>query len=262
MERLEIINKLYEGAGEDTRLSRSRHGQLEYLTTMSYIHALVPPGSRVLEVGAGTGRYSVALAEEGHEVTALELAEPNLALLRQKTSGLDRITALRGDAVDLGAFTEGSFDAVLLLGPMYHLYEKEEQHRALDEAIRVARPGGVIMAAFLSVYQILLDNYLSGNLKAGLEENFDRDFQVRHFKEQVFTGFTIEEFEALFSEKPVRKIALAGTDSLLELAENAPDFWMSDEDFDLFARYHLKTCEVRELLGSQAHLLYICQKNK
>lgn len=262
MERAEILNRIYNDQREETRLTRSRHGQLEYLTTMDYIHKLVPRGSKVLEVGAGTGRYSIALAREGYDVTAVELVANNLEILRRNAAGLKNIASYQGDAVDLRNFADNSFDAVLVLGPMYHLFEKTEQRRALDEAIRVAKPHGVIMIAFISVYQIMYSNYLSGNFRAGMEENFDKDFRVKHYKEQGFTGFDIQEFEALFSNMPVQKIALAGTDSLLELAEQTPNFCLSDEDFELFAEYHLKTCERRELLGSHSHLLYICRKNR
>lgn len=262
MERTEMVNVLYseKESNEDSRLTRSRHGQLEYLTTMHYIHKFVPSASKILEVGAGTGRYSVALAMEGYDVTAVELVENNLEILRRNAAGLENIASYQGDAADLSLFADNSFDAVLVLGPMYHLFEKAEQHRALDEAIRVAKPGGVIMAAFLSVYSIMYNNYLLGNFRAGIEENFDADFQVRHFTEQWFTGFDIKEFEELFSEKPVEKITLAGTDSVLELAEKAHAMDLSDEDFRLFSEYHLKTCEKRELLGTQTHLLYICRK--
>ena len=116
------------------------------------------------------------------------------------------------------------------------------------------------MAAFLSVYSILYNIYLLGDFREGIEENFDANFQVRHFTEQWFTGFDIKEFEELYWEKHVQKIALAGTDSVLELAENAHALRLSDEDFRLFSEYHLKTCEKRELLGTQTHLLYICRK--
>ncbi len=262
MERAEILNSIYNDQREETRLTRSRHGQLEYLTTMDYIHKLVPRGSKVLEVGAGTGRYSIALAREGYDVTAVELVANNLEVLRRNAAGLENIASYQGDAVDLRSFADHSFDAVLVLGPMYHLFEETEQRRALDEAIRVAKPRGIIMVAFISVYQIMYSNYLSGNFRAGMEENFDKDFRVKHYKEQGFTGFDIQEFEALFSNKPVQKIALAGTDSVLKLAEQTPGFCLSDEDFKLFAAYHLKTCETRELLGSHSHLLYICRKDR
>ena len=261
MERAEILSSIYNDQREETRLTRSRHGQLEYLTTMDYIHKLVPNGSKVLEVGAGTGRYSIALAREGYDVTAVELVASNLEVLQRNADGLKNIVSYQGDAVDLRHFADNSFDAVFVLGPMYHLFEKAEQHRALDEAIRVAKPHGIIMIAFISVYQIMYSHYLSGNFRAGFEENFDTDFRVKHYKEQGFTGFDIQEFEALFTNKPVQKIALTGTDSVLELAEQTPAFCMSDEDFKLFADYHLKTCETRELLGNHSHLLYICKKD-
>ncbi len=260
MERTDILNSIYSNYDEDTRLLRSRHGQLEYLTTMRYIHQLVPTGSKVLEVGAGTGRYSIALAKEGYDVTAVEFVLHNLEILKRNAVGLDNILPLQGDAIDLGAFAENSFDAVFLFGPMYHLYEKADQHKALDEAIRVAKPNGVIMSSFISIYEIMFVNYLCGNFRLGMEENYDPDYRVKHFKEQGFTGFDIQEFENLFVDKPVQKIALAGTDSVLELAERNAHFQLSDDDFKLFADYHFQTCEKRELLGSQTHLLYICRK--
>lgn len=263
MERVELMNALYagrDGRTEDTRLARSRHGQLEYLTTMHYIHKLVPAGSKVLEVGAGTGKYAVALAGEGFDVTAVELVESNLEIMRRNAAGLGNIVCRQGDAVDLSAFGDDSFDAVLLLGPMYHLFDRDEQMRALDEAIRVTRPGGVLMAAFLSVWQLMYNNYFSGNFRAGLEENFDSQLRVRHFQEQGFTGFDIAEFEGLFPGKPVEKLALVGTDGQLELAEESAGFSLSDEEFGLFAEYHLKSCEKRELLGANSHLLYIGRK--
>ena len=79
--RTELINAFYDGYREDIRLEKSRHGQLEYLTTMHYINKLIPANASILEIGAGTGRYSIALAKEGYQVTAIELAERNLEIL-------------------------------------------------------------------------------------------------------------------------------------------------------------------------------------
>ena len=81
--RIEIVSSHYNSCDEDGRLDRSRHGQMEYFTTMHYIHRFLTPGAKVLELGAGTGRYSVALAKEGMDVTAVELVESNLAVLRE-----------------------------------------------------------------------------------------------------------------------------------------------------------------------------------
>lgn len=257
-----MINSFYDGYYEDSRLSRSRHGQLEYLMTMRFIRRFLPKGGSVLELGAGTGRYSVALAREGHPVTAVELAEKNLALLRQNGAGLDDLTALRGDAVDLSRFADGSFDLTLSFGPLYHLYEDAERAAALREAVRVTKPGGYVLTAFLSVHAILWDNYLRGNLAEGLEENFDGAFRVRHFREQLFTGYDVPEFEALFRSLPVTHVTTAAADGPLELSESRSDFAMSDAEFEQYAQYHLRFCESRELLGSSSHLLHICRKNR
>ena len=258
--RVEIVNSFYGSIDEDSRLSCSRHGQLEYATTMHYIQRHAAKGSRILEVGAGTGRYSIALAKAGHFVTAMELVDSNLAVLRLNGEGFGNLAALQGDATDLSRFADNSFDMTLLLGPMYHLYDPRDVHRALDEAVRVTRKGGVILTAFLSVHAILFNNYLNGHLLAGLTENFDADHHVRHFEEQLFTGYDIAEFEALFAGKPVQHLITAAADSILELAEARRDFVMSDEEFAAFAAHHLATCEKRELLGCSSHLLHICRK--
>ena len=258
--REEIVSGFYAQSDEDGRLKRSRHGQLEYATTMAYIHRYADKQSKVLEVGAGTGRYSVALAKEGMKVTAVELVESNLAILRENSRGIENLESYQGDATDLGRFPDDSFDVTLFFGPMYHLYEPDEVNRAIDEAIRVTKPGGVILFAFISVYAIMYANYLSGNWAAGQEENFTDDYRVRHFKEQLFTGYDVIEFEQLFDKKPVEWITTAGTDGLLEPIEERADFSIRDEDFDAFAAWYLAFAEKRELLGMTNHLLYICRR--
>ena len=258
--RVEILNDFYGQSNEDQRLQKSRHGQLEFLTTMHYIHRYAAPHAKVLEVGAGTGRYSIALAGEGMDVTAVELVESNLSVLRENSRGMEQLQSYQGDATNLSRFADHSFDVTLVLGPLYHLYEKEDVHKAIDEAIRVTRPKGVILFAFLSVYAIMYANYLFGNWAAGQEENFTADYQVRHFKEQLFTGYDVAEFESLFDGKPTQWIATAGTDGLLEPIEDRPDFHLSEEDFQKFADWYLAFAEKRELLGAANHLLYICRK--
>lgn len=260
--RKEIVSGFYDRADEDARLRKNRHGQLEYATTMAYIHRYAGSQSKVLEVGAGTGRYSIALAKEGMRVTAVELVESNLAVLRENSRGIENLESYQGDATDLGRFPGDSFDVTLLLGPMYHLYEADEVNRAIDEAIRVTKPGGVILFAFISVYAIMYANYLQGNWAAGQEENFTADYQARHFKEQLFTGYDVVEFERLFEKKPVAWITTAGVDGLLEPIEERLDFSIRDEDFDAFAAWYLTFAEKRELLGNTNHLLYICRKNQ
>lgn len=258
--RTEIINHFYNQGDEDSRLQRSRHGQLEYAVTMNYIHRYASPGDSVLEIGAGTGRYSVALANEGFRVSAVELAEGNFRILQKNGRGINNLEAMQGDATDLGRFSDQSFDITLVLGPLYHLYNKEEIHKAIDEAIRVTKKNGIIFFAFISVFGIMYANYLQGNWSFGQEENFTKEYQVRHFKEQLFTGYDITEFEKLFKEKPVEWITTTGTDGILEPIEERSDFEITDKDFTAFVDWYLMFSEKRELLGHTNHLLYICRR--
>ena len=89
--RKEIVSSFYGQYDEEGRTTRSRHGQLEFCTTMTYIHRYASRQSKILEVGAGTGRYSIALAREGMDVTAVELVENNLAVLRENSKGMENI---------------------------------------------------------------------------------------------------------------------------------------------------------------------------
>ncbi len=260
--RQEIVSGFYDASNEQMRLIRTRQGQLEFYVTMEYIHRFAKKGSKVLEIGAGTGRYSIALANEGMDVTAVELVESNLAVLKENSKGIENIRSFQGDATDLTRFEDDSFDVTLVFGPMYHLYEKVDVDKAIDEAIRVTKPGGAILYAFLSVYGIMYANYMTGNWAFGEEENFTADYKVKHFKEQLFTGYDIEGFEKLFDDRDTEWIATAGTDSILEPIEEREDFSFTDEDFEAFKRWYLAIAEKRELLGYTNHLLYICRKNQ
>lgn len=260
--RKEMLRGFYGWYDEDGRLMKSRHGQLEYRTTMYYIHRYTTADARILEIGAGTGRYSVALAKEGMDVTAVELLESHLDGLRKNGRGLENLHAVLGDATDLSRFADDSFDVTLVFGPMYHLYAPDEVQHAIDEAIRVTKPGGVLLFAFISVFAIMYANYFSGNWARGQAENFTDDYRVKHFREQLFTGYDVTEFEAMFRDKPVQWLTTAGVDGLLEAVERCPDFSITDEDFAAFADWYLAFSEKRELLGSTNHLLYICRKTR
>ena len=114
--RIEILRSFYNNIDEDSRLNRSRQGQLEYLTTRNYIHRYARAGAKILEIGAGTGRYSIALAKEGYNVTAVELVESNLEVLKRNSTGIENIVYYKGDALNLDRFEDNQFDITLLFG--------------------------------------------------------------------------------------------------------------------------------------------------
>lgn len=135
--RVEIVSNFYNEINEDIRLGRSRQGQLEYLTTMNYIQRFAKAGDKILEIGAGTGRYSIALAKEGYDVTAVELVERNLEVLRQNSRGLENIQAFQGDALDLSRFADEEFELFV----KYHLAtcEKRELLGASSHLLYICR---------------------------------------------------------------------------------------------------------------------------
>jgi len=258
--RVAILNSFYNQYDEENRLIRSRCGQLEYATTMHYIHKYCSKGSKIAEIGAGTGRYSIALAKEGYDVTAIELVEKNLGELKNNSKGIKNIKAYQGDATDLSRFEDDSFDVTLSFGPLYHLYDKDDVNKAIDEAIRVTKPNGVILFAFIGVYGIMDANYLVGNWAQGLDMNFTKDMEIRHFQDQLFTGYDIKEFENLFTNKNIAYLTTVGVDGSLESLQRVPDFKFSDEDFKSYIKWHINLAEKRELLGKSNHLLYICKR--
>ena len=148
MEANQYLNDFYNHYDEDSRLL-FQHSSVEFLTTMRYIEKYLKHGDKVLEIGAGTGRYSHALARRGHPVDAVELVAHNIEVFRQNTRPGESVTIAQGNALDLSAFADNAYDVTLLLGPLYHLYTQDDKRRALREAIRVTKPGGVVFAAYV-----------------------------------------------------------------------------------------------------------------
>ena len=164
METKAYIEAFYDSYNEDGRLA-SRHGAVEFAVTMTYIERYAKPGMRILEIGAGTGRYSHTLARRGFCVDAVELAEHNIELFRRNTAAGEPVTIRQGDARDLSAFADETYDVTLLLGPMYHLFTRGDQSAALSEAVRVTKRGGVVFAAYCMCDAAILQyGFVRGNV--------------------------------------------------------------------------------------------------
>jgi S-adenosylmethionine-dependent methyltransferase len=142
---------------EDARLERH---QLEYELTWRYLTHYLPPTGSVLEIGAATGRYTLPLCRRGHAVTAVDLSTALLERCRQRLAaeGLDRRAQfVVADARDLHAVPTAAFDAVLLMGPLYHLILEEDRREAVRQAADRLRSGGMLFSAHLSRLGVLGD---------------------------------------------------------------------------------------------------------
>ena len=259
---MNYLEEYYNAYDEDGRLL-SRHGQVEYLTTMKYIReclaSVLQP--KILEVGAGTGRYSVTLAKQGSRVTAVELIAHNLEVLKSKLDGSESITAIQGNALDLSAFADDSFDLTMLLGPMYHLYTKEDKLQALSEAVRVTKKGGRILVAYCMNEPTIIQ-YVFGlnNLREVMElDMLTPDWHCVSTPKEVFELVRTEDIAALDAEVPVKRIKLVATDGATKYKQDLIDE-MDDETFDKWMDYHFTVCERQDLIGASHHTLDILQK--
>ncbi|MBE6615518.1 MAG: class I SAM-dependent methyltransferase [Ruminococcaceae bacterium] len=266
-ETYDALNAYYSRYDEEGRLL-SRHGQVEYRTTMRYIHRYLTPGTKILEIGAGTGRYSLALAAEGYDVTAVELIPYNLAKLREKITPKMSVTTFEGNAISLPFLPDDTYDMVLLLGPMYHLYTEEEKITALSEALRLAKSGGILGIAYCMADPTVLQYcfqqdengaYRIHDLMArGL---VDRDFRLYSTPAELFELIRKEDADRLFAHfaDQAERLHFVGTDMFARYIKDSLDT-MDEETFRLYLAYHDKVCEQADLVGASHHTLDIWRK--
>jgi len=259
---MKYLEEFYSSYDEEGRLL-SRHGQVEYITTRKYIHECIRESgaNSILEVGAGTGRYSVALAREGFAVTAVELVAHNIELLKQKLDGTEPIDVRQGNALDLSGFADDSFDLTLLLGPMYHLYTKEDKLRALSEAVRVTKPGGYILVSYcMNEPTVIQYVFGKGMLTKALEQHLlTDDWHCVSEPKEVFELIRTEEIAELDAQVAAERIKLAATDGATNYMRDIVDA-MDDETFAKWLEFHLCVCERQDLIGASHHTLDILKK--
>lgn len=262
MEALQLLTEYYGCYNEDGRL-RSRHGSVEFLTTMRYIEKYLYPGMRVLEVGAGTGRYSHALAQMGYEVEAVELVQHNIDVFRANTKPEEKITVRQGDARDLSCFPGESFDMTLVLGPMYHLFTEEDQKYALLEALRVTKPGGILCVAYCGNDATMVQ-FCFGKGKL-LEPRYQSLIDLNTFKAgfdpaELFALYRKEDVDALIADLPVERLHYVGTDMATNYMGQTIDT-MADSLYKLYLKYHFSICERGDMVGTSHHILDVLRKN-
>ena len=260
---MSYLEEFYNNLCDEEGRLLSRHGQVEYLTTMKYIHECLEgiTDPSILEVGAGTGRYSVALAREDYRVTAVELVARNLEILKAKLDGTEPIRAMQGNALELSFLPDNAFDLTMLLGPMYHLYTREDKILALSEAVRVTKPGGYILAAYcMNEPTVINYAFRSKHLQDLLDRNMILpDWHLGSDPVEVFDLIRTEEIASLDAEIPVERIKLIATDGATNYQREMVD-GMDDETFGKWLEYHFSICERQDLIGASHHTLDILRK--
>jgi len=255
----DVIISKYSEYDEEARLVSNRGHNMEYLTTIRYIEKFLKPNAKILEIGAGTGRYSIFLAQKGYDVTAVDLTPKHVEIMTQKANGLKNFRCMVADALDLSMFEDNSFDMVLNFGPMYHLFHQKDKEQAVKETIRVAQKGGICMFAYLPCASFVTGYGLLNQDVAHVCAAMDDTGRMKDVPEEVFTGFYIEDFKKLFDKTNTKYITNVATDglgyTLQDMIEKLPE-----KEYQAFLKWHFMTCERPDQQGYSAHLLYICEK--
>ena len=262
---MDEIEKHYNKFNEEKRLTR-KHGQVEFITSMKYIHKYLDilakennindkSEIKIMDIGAGTGRYSVALSDEGYDVTAVEYVNHNLGLLKAKKSA---VKAYQGTAVNLKRFKDNYYDLTLLFGPMYHLFGFDDKLKALNEAVRITKPGGIVLVAYcMNEYCVLTYAFKQNHIKECLENGkLSEDFHCIQEKQDLYDYVRLDDIDKLNEAAGVKRLQIISADGPADYMRQILNA-MDDETFNHFIEYHLATCERPELIGAGAHTLDI-----
>jgi len=260
---MKYLMDYYNNKDEEGRLG-TRYGSVEFLTTMRYIQRYLRPNSKIIEIGAGTGRYSHAIARMGNEVDAVELVPRNIDVFSKNTQIDETITITQGNALDLNGFADSAYDITLLLGPLYHLFSQKDKRQAISEAIRVTKQGGVVFAAYCISDGSLLHggfNKKSFNIMEFIKNGFidPETFTTRSTPELIFELVRKEDIDELMSVFPTTRLHYVATDGYAVHMKEALEE-MDDEMFALYLKYHFTTCERGDMVGLTNHSLDIFEK--
>ena len=245
---------------------KTKHPHEKYITT-HMMDRYIRPGDRILDIGGGPGHYSIHYARLGHDVTLIDLSDENVRFAKKKARQYGvKMKALQGNALDLSAFPDASFDVVFLMGPLYHLMEKESRQKAILEAKRVLKPGGYLFASFILMFGGViwgLREMPETILMPKEQELFDIAAKGEDYAFQAFTYSymtTVRDAKELFASIPdLRTETVFGQESILAAYKNTLKA-STRKVREAWYEYALRYCEKEEYLTHSEHLMIIAEK--
>jgi SAM-dependent methyltransferase len=262
------------GEREWQRLTNPDDGAVEFVLTKELLARYLPPSGRVLDLGGGPGRYTIWLAEHGYQVVLADLSPDLLALARTQIAAAgvsQQVEAIvEADACDLSHWPDASFDAVLSLGPFYHLPDPVDRARAAQELVRVLRPGGIAAVALMPGYALLRRTLALPDERQHLS---DPGWRERLLQQGVFAndvpgrfthgyGAQPAEIEPFFAQYGLHMLALAASEGIAGgIQAEVAAMLTADSSFKkIVLDILVQTATDPSILGMASHLLYIGQR--
>ena len=259
--KISLLEDYYTHFDEDHRL-KTRHGNVEFLVSMKYILDVLncDLNKKVLDLGAGTGAYSIPLLEKGYNVTSVELVKHNIDVFKQKCPNANVIL---GNALDLSFLPSSSFDVCLMFGPMYHLLKRDEKIKALSEAKRVLKNNGILITSYyMNEYAIVTYGFIKNNIREALNnKQIDESFHMQNIDGDLYSMVRLEDINSFNEELNFRRIKIIASDGASNYIRPYLNK-LSEEDYELFIKYQLSICERSDLLGASSHLVDIVKVKK
>ncbi len=261
------IEEFYNKFNEDKRL-KTRHGRVEYEVTMHYIMQYIDEVSSptIVDIGAGAGAYSLPLLEHANQVISIDLVRYNLGRLRQNADKLEadlksKLTTYKRDARKLRDIDSDISDITLLFGPMYHLDNLDDRRKALSEAIRITRTGGVIIVGYImNEYAIIMHGFNEHTILSDIDMgNVDSAFKINNDGE-IYSFARLEDIEDVIRDMSVKREVLFAPDGAANYMRPMLNS-LSEEEFETFIQYQTKISARQELLGASAHLVDVLRVN-
>ena len=226
---------------------------------IKYIHDYLNKmnNPKIIDIGAGTGKYSIELSSQGYDVTAIELVKHNLSYIKK----YDKIKSYQGNAIDLSRFKDETFDLTLLFGPMYHLIDENDKIKALNEAKRITKKDGIIMVAYImNDYCILTHGFKDNNILNAIENKMiDDNFKCIKWDNNLYSVYRIEDIDKLNEKVNLNRIKIITPDGPANYMRNTLNK-MNDKEFDKFIEYVLSISDRKDMIGSSAHTIDILKK--
>lgn len=260
--KLTAMREHYDRGAELGRLAES-FGRLEFERTKEIIlRHLPPPPAVVADIGGGPGRYTLWLAQLGYQVVHRDLMPLHVEQLRQAAGGNPHIETAVADVRQLDIASE-SADAVLLLGPLYHLDRRRHRVQALAETRRAVRPGGPVFAAAVSRWAPRMDGILRSRLYQkipGVEAELagiERTGRLPAFQPGSFCGYTHRpgQLRAELAASGFEVLDLVGVEGPAYLLDDLAERLADDEAKRVVLETARALERVPELLGIGPHLL-------